>query len=253
MSPTEWLRYATSSMGPFPDDYLVVDCETSGLAPRDDVVIQLGWALVEGRKLVDQGAVVIDWTRDQPPAYASWLADRIDKTRFHIEHDKNGYSSGNTWNFHIARVQAEGCHPRAAMEDFRGLVDTCRAGGFSFVGHFGLRCDQPMLHRAMQDALGSDAEFVLAPGEYHDTMALEKGVQILPRLEPGEDWDRFIRRAYGLGGNKFKSSLSDHCVRKYDLHTKHALDMTQAHEADFDAVLTHHLFENFRGIMETKP
>lgn len=249
MTPSAWLQYVTGRLGPLPQSYLAFDVETSGLSPKEDVVLQIGWAMVEDRKLVDRGAVVVDWTRRNGDGWVEWLSQRIDRTRQNIECDRGGYASGNTWNFSVARLRAEGCDPLIAFDQFRRLADDCRAGGFAFVGHYGLRCDQPMLDRSCVEVLGPDRGFQLAPNEYHDTMALEKGVQLCPAVQPGETWAAFIRRAYTLGGNKVKASLDRHCAGKYDLHNKHQLDMGQAHEAEFDAVLTHLLFEEFRAIM----
>jgi hypothetical protein len=104
-----------------------------------------------------------------------------------------------------------------------------------------------MLDKHFQQVL--DARFVLRDGEYYDTLPLEKGVQLYPAIRPGETWLQFISRGYHLGGNKIRCSLDRHCAGKYYLHTKHNLDLSKAHEADFDARLTHLLFEEFRGIM----
>lgn len=253
MTPSAWLQYVTGRLGPLPDHYLAIDVETSGLSPKEDVVIQLGWALVESRAVVDRGAVMLDWTRTQSPEWVGWFEGRVAQTRYNIEsRTGGGYGQGAGWNFSLARVRAEGCHPAQAFEQFLGLVDDCRAGGFKFLGHYGLRCDQPMIDRCCRDVFGTDRGFLLAPDEYYDTMALEKGVQLGLPVQPGETWAAFIRRAYSAGGSKVQSSLDRHCAPKYRLAEKHNLDMSQAHEADFDAVLTHLLLEEFRAIMEGK-
>mgnify|MGYP002144108318 CR=1 FL=1 len=57
MTPSAWLRYITGHFGPLPDSYFAFDVETSGLSLKNDVVLQLGWAMVDDRKLVDSGAV----------------------------------------------------------------------------------------------------------------------------------------------------------------------------------------------------
>lgn len=250
MTPSAWLQYITGRFGPLPDSYFAFDVETSGLSLKNDVVLQLGWAMVDDRKLVDSGAVVLDWTRIGDAAWNGWLAEQIDKTKRNIETTRDGRPSGKKWNFHIDRVRAEGCHPVDAFAQFSALIADCRAGGFKFLGHYGLRCDQPMIDQACLELLGPGRGFELAPGEYYDTMALEKGIQLGLAVKPGEDQNAFIRRAYAAGGNKVHSSLDQHCAPKYRLAEKHNLNMNQAHEADFDAVLTHLLLEEFRGIMD---
>lgn len=246
MNPNMWLRHATARMGPLPESYLAFDVETSGLSVREDYVIQIGWALVQDRKMIDTGAVMLDWTRGNGDGWKEWFTQRLQRTRDHVEY-KDGFATGNTFDMTVERIQREGMSPYDALLQFKRLVDTCRDTGFAFVGHNGLRHDQPMLDKHFQEVL--DARLVFCPGEYYDTLPLEKGVQLYPAIKPGETWMQFITRGYHLGGNKIRCSLDRHCAGKYNLQQKHNLDMSLAHEADFDARLTHLLFEEFREIM----
>jgi len=53
-----------------PDDYLVIDLETSGIT-NDDKIIQLGWARVQNREVVTQFAVYLNYDVPiHPKAYA---------------------------------------------------------------------------------------------------------------------------------------------------------------------------------------
>jgi len=250
VNPTMWLRHATARLGPLPESYLAFDVETSGLSIKDDYVIQIGWALVQDRVMVDGGAVMLDWTRGKGEGWAEWFAQRLQRTRDHVEY-KDGFATGNIFDMTVERLQRDGIAPYEALRQFRELVDTCRQTGFAFVGHNGLRHDQPMLDKHFNEVL--DARFLLREGEYYDTLPLEKGVQLYPAIKPGETWLQFISRGYHLGGNKIRCALDKFCVPKYNLHKKHSLDLSRAHEADFDAALTHYLFEHYRELMEGGP
>lgn len=247
MSPGAWLRMACRLMGEFPSDVLVLDVETTGLRVSDDLVTEYGYALVEDGKLVKSGGVVIDWVSGYPDEWVEKLAARLATTKEHVEF-RGGVATGNTYNMSLSKMREEGYPAAEAFQILYDLIRTCTEGGFGFVGHNGLRIDQPMIDASFQETLGPGCRFVPAPGTYHDTMALEKAVQTTPQIKPGENWDEFIRRGYYLGGTKVMCNLANHCARKYDLHRKHNLDMSKAHNAEFDAVLTHHLFEEFREI-----
>ena len=65
---------------------------------------------------------------------------------------------------------------------------------------------------------------------------------------PDDSWFSFTNRLVHEGG-KLYSSLDRHCSKKYDLINKHSLH-GDAHEADFDCKLTHHLFEEFREMSD---
>ena len=246
MTPGEWLKYAQTRLGKLPDNYLVFDIETTGLDINVDLPAQLGWAVIENNRLVDSGARFMDWYSNSSEDNKHWLTERISRTKEQFEY-KKGFATGSVYSVSVDRMK-EGESPEKVMSDFFRLFSECRKKGFGFVAHNGLRHDQPIIDRVLKEVSEGEMRFYFKPNEYFDTLSIEKSVQIFPELASDESWLYFARRAYHLGGYKVKGSLDRHCAVKYDLPNKHSLCMEKAHEADFDCVLTHHLFQEYKEI-----
>lgn len=246
MNPGDWLKYAQAKLGPLPKNYLVFDIETTGLDVNVDLPAQLGWAVIQDNKVVDSGARFLNWADSVSHEDYAWLVNRISNTKRQFEF-KNGYATGNVYSVSIDRMK-EGENPEKVLSDFYHLFSECRKNNFGFLAHNGLRHDQPILDRVINDMSGGEMRFRFKPNDYFDTLSLEKSVQIFPDIEQNESWLDFARRAYHLGGYKVKGSLDKHCAVKYDLPNKHGLSMEKAHEADFDCLLTHYLMQEYRQI-----
>jgi hypothetical protein len=105
-----------------------------------------------------------------------------------------------------------------------------------------------MLDRILSEISEGGMRLKFKPDEYLDTLSIEKSVQLFPEISDEETWLDFCKRAYRLGGSSVKGSLDNHCSVKYDLAKKHNLDMNKAHEADFDCLLTHYLFQEYKEL-----
>ena len=46
---------------PFPENYLCIDIETSGLKPTDNMLCTFGWTRVAQRQIVNSGLFVLNW------------------------------------------------------------------------------------------------------------------------------------------------------------------------------------------------
>jgi DNA polymerase III epsilon subunit-like protein len=248
MTPGEWLRYAQSRLGSLPSSYLVFDIETTGLDINIDLPAQIGWAVVENNKLVDSGSRFMNWASNRSKEDYAWLVDRVNRTKQQFEF-KHGYATGNVYSVSIERMLV-GDNPEKVLSDFYKLFTECRKNGFGFLAHNGLRHDQPIIDRVLNQLSGGEMRFRFKPNDYFDTLSIEKSVQIFPEVAHNETWLDFARRAYHLGGHKVKGSLDRHCSVKYDLPNKHNLCMDKAHEADFDCVLTHHLMQEYRELSQ---
>jgi DNA polymerase III epsilon subunit-like protein len=246
MNPGEWLLYAQKRLGALPSKYLVFDIETTGVDINIDLPAQLGWAVVENDKVVDAGARFMNWLVDRPADEMAWVEERILKTKQNFEF-KRGFATGSIYSVSADRMRA-GEKPVKVLSDFFNLVSECRKHGFAFLAHNGLRHDQPIIDRVMNEVSEGELRFRFKPNDYFDTLSIEKSVQIYPELLPNESWLDFARRAYHLGGYKIKGSLDRHCSVKYDLPRKHNLNIDKAHEADFDCILTHHLMQEYKEI-----
>jgi DNA polymerase III epsilon subunit-like protein len=246
MNPGSWLKYASEKLGKLPDSYLVFDIETTGLDLTIDIPGQIGWAVVENNKVVDSGSRTLNWLRGQPPEFHYWISDRIARTKNQFEY-KKGVATGKVYGISVDRLR-QGDIPEKVLREFHSLVNECKKNGFKFIAHNGLRLDQPMLDRILSEISEGGMRLKFKPDEYLDTLSIEKSVQLFPEISDEETWLDFCKRAYRLGGSSVKGSLDNHCSVKYDLAKKHNLDMNKAHEADFDCLLTHYLFQEYKEL-----
>lgn len=247
-TPSSWLNYAQKQMGGLSRSYLVFDIETTGVDINIDFAAQIGWAVVENGVLVDSGSRFLDITHGASREDVAWLQRRLDITKERVEY-KKGIPSGKVYSVSMERILA-GENPEKVLHDFYRLYQECRKANMGFIAHNGLRHDQPILDRMIQGMSGGELKFRFRPNDYFDTLALEKSVQKFPEIHPRETWLDFARRAYHLGGYTIKCSLDKHCAPKYNLPEKHNLSMDKAHEADFDCILTHHLFQEYLALSE---
>lgn len=234
-----WFKYIREHFGPIPDDYLVIDSETSGLDPDTDVILQLGWCEVRDRKIVDNDGALLNWfDRQCPLVNRDWLRARLDRTRLHMLKNGNGYP----WT---EAVLSQGAPPLDALAD---LFVRLKAHDLpALVAHNGWLFDVPMMTRHFQRFLEQD--YIVPLDRLWDTGAIEKGVQLALYPKPGDTQRDFAYRVMSRIA-RIKWSLANHCVPKYNLAQKHNLNMNQSHTAPFDCLATHYLLETYREIME---
>src|SRR5262245_35937450 len=95
----------------FPDNYLVFDLETTGLNPKKDLAVQLGYCLVKGGKPVDQMGVLLNWTMvpqlvPTPERFKLKLEEIKERVEF-----KNGIPTGKKYHITYERMMDEGVNP----------------------------------------------------------------------------------------------------------------------------------------------
>lgn len=241
-----WMARVVSHLGPLPSNYIVFDVESTGLDLSNDFVVQLGYAIVIDKELAECSCQVVDWTHNRPEDFCAWLENRMSVTKQSME----SRNVGAFYKHSIARMKEFGVPAYDAFTHFMDITNFCKSHRFGFVAHNGIKFDQPMLDRNVKHLRGETDGFTFdnINRRYFDTMGLERGSQsrILPY--PDDTWFSFTNRLVHEGGRLY-SSLDRHCAKKYDLVTKHSLH-GDAHEADFDCRLTHHLFEEFREMAE---
>ena len=244
-----WLLKAVSKLGPLPINYLVFDLETTGLDFNNDLVVQLGYAIVMNKRLVDCDYFIPNWTHNRDHHFCEWLHNRMENTKKSM--NSRNQDGTNSYKHSIDRMKNQGVPPVEAFTQFLDIIKICKSHNFSMIAHNGLRFDQPMLNSNIKHALGDHEgfEFEKLGINYYDTMAIERGIQSRIDINPEDNWMSFTRRLVYEGG-KIYSSLEKHCAPKYNLIKKYNM-IGDAHEADFDCRLTHYLFEEFRSICES--
>lgn len=221
-----------------PGDYLVFDIETSGGSAEEDVVTQVGYVVVQGGHAVDSFEFVLGWP-------GSGLVDELQLRRRLEDTLWRSQQHGRVLPMSWERMQLEGVPPLDGLNDLFSLLESCQKSLVPLVAHGGYRFDCRML-------LGADQRFArrgfqFSDNELYDTGSIERGSQTMAPLRPGETLAACCRRLLG-GKQKAYWNLHEHCASKYDLTARLPAPAAQSHNAGYDALLTHFLFEQFRDM-----
>lgn len=233
-----WFRTMKERYMSFPDNYIVIDTETTGLRFGEDLAAQIGVCLVSGRNMVANESTVLDWTRcrnvDQ-----DWLRWRMNKTRDDMA------AKGKVCRMTYERLQKEGQDPVVVLKKYASILEEARAHGHSYVGHNIWGFDIPIL-QPIFDRHGPPFSF--GSENIIDTGIMEKASQLKAFPRPGETLSAFYTRIKKQVAEGVYWALSDRCIPKYRLDVAYKLDMAKAHDAGFDCYITHLLFEKYREL-----
>jgi DNA polymerase III epsilon subunit-like protein len=232
-----WFRTMREQFMEFPTFYMVFDVETTGLSPSKDLVTQVGYCIVEECKAVACGSTILDWTRS-PRVDQDWLRSRLATTKWQME------TKGKPCHMTYERLREEGCNPLQVLDMYVAMLREAKARGDHYMGH-NTFFDIPMLEGHFDDFGPS---FTLDKSIVIDTGVMEKAHQLNVFPNQGESIQDFFRRIRRKRTPGIYWSLDSFCIPKYQLDTKHNLDVKQAHDAEFDCVVTHLLFEQFREL-----
>jgi DNA polymerase III epsilon subunit-like protein len=228
-------------LGGWPDDYLSVDLETcGGLSPSDPyfLPVELGWCLVEGRRVVSNDAVVLNWL-DVPGLDYTRIVRALAKTRGEMR------ALGYGYRFTPTVLMDEGVDPARGLRCLADLVRDTIDGGGMLVGHNIVVFDYPLLARCTPRWTRDAARFDPPLDRIIDTMCIARARQKpdfgLPC--PGEARRQWYDR---LARGPEKCSLFEHAAVTYGVD----IDGTRAHQAGYDAYVTHQLVEKMRGLAE---
>lgn len=226
----------------YPENYTVFDCETSGTSPSRDLITQVGYCLVESRRVVASGSLMLDWTRTKN-IEQDWLRERMATMKFEME--KKGSACHITYD----RLAQEGADPLTVLAELNEMLTNTRESGRAFLAHNGWGFDVPFVHAHF---MRHKLPFRFGPDDVYDTGAMEKANQLYAMPREHESQKDFCTRIRGRVIKGVYWALDRHCIPKYGLMEKHGLETAQAHDAGFDCLATHHLFECFRELSEEK-
>lgn len=208
-----------------PDDYLVIDIETSGFrynpkpGKKPDVIVQIGYAAVSDRKVVKNAAHYIR----RPAGTMRGAALEI---------------TGITDDI----LQEEGEEPNEFYPRFVKLLNLYRDSGCMFVGHNIVSFDGPFM-TAEFGRQGLD--FAFKNGEFIDTGCIFKAAQMQSQPGPHETLESYFSRIRHTRSHvKWRLEFA---ISAYEIEKKHKLDLNKAHDAGFDCLLTHYLLESLRN------
>lgn len=231
---------ALGQLAAFPDDYLVTDVETTGYSFNNDYVIDIGWAVVRGGKIVHNEGLLLDW-RKHPHADVSFIQNQL--RRQAEDYAKQGRPHYYPWE----RLCDEGISPLEALHAYATLIWEYINRGEQIVGHGFWRFDRKMVDSHTQRFLKG----YLLPWRQNsimDTGLMEKAMQMNRPPWPGETLDEWNKRINNANAKGVKWNLETHCVPKYRLAERNGLNMSLIHTGGFDCVLIHHLLQTLRHL-----
>lgn len=232
----------------FPSDYLVLDTETTGLSTDSDLITQIGFCLINERKIVASNNLILDWTSMPEIFPHDKLRQRMENTKFHVE-NKNGQSTGRKYHMSFEKMRNEGSPPREVLRLIGELLDETQAKKQFFVLHNGISFDCVLLERLLDQFGDWDFQF----GEnVLDSGMVAKSAQMncIPwQHETIRAWSKRVRDTRLR--NVFWA-LDTYCLPTYRLDVKYGLDISAAHDAEWDARATHYVFEYFVDIANGK-
>lgn len=238
-----WLRTLRDRGFHFPNTYIVFDLETTGLDVTSDLAVQIGMMVVEDGEVTEPPrANVLNWA-DYRGVNQHCLRDRL------LTVARDMAAQDNPYPFTYEGLR-EGCNPIKLLRGYLDLFRVWQDGGGHFLAHNGCKLDKPMMEQMFKKHLNEtfhfDARFTI------DTGLFEKAMQ-QPRLllpQNRDDLPAFYVKTIKCYSRGVKWSLFHHCVPKYKLAQKYDIDLSKAHSADFDCLVTHSLYQEMRKLSQ---
>lgn len=238
-SNTKWLKEWNEVYG-FPSNYVTFDLETTGLIKDQDLITEIGFSFVAKGRETQRQLLVLDWTQE-PSIDQFWLKLRLAATAAQMQCAERTYHiTYDRLQSHVSSVA-----PTEGLQMAHDILLQSRNRGDFLVGHNVWRFDTPFLEKHFARFLGTKTQFY--DNEIVDTGDIEKGQQLGLYPWAGQTLFDFHNRVESIRGKGVKWSLSEHCVPRYKLDKLYRLDLTKAHVADYDAYMTHLLFEHYKN------
>lgn len=237
----EWVKALRTLMPPpWPSDYVVIDTETSGLDPHIDLPLQFGCVIVRRNVIVHWSRAYIDWVR------SGFISEELLRNKMAGIAAKMA-ERGATYRLDCDTVLREGQDPRVFIPALAGTLKDAVANGLSLVGHNMTVFDLIMLSRMIKQITGEP--WLIPAAAVWDTGMLEKARQMVNLPSPHENQVQWFQRVE-RSRRKIKWKLDGHCADVYNLWALSGLDPTLAHDALSDSILTHHLFQCIKFLVE---
>jgi len=207
--------------GVLPEDYLVIDVETTGLpdrSGREEYVTQFGYAVVERRKVTDNYCTLLK----TPPGWINPEASRV---------------TGITDEM----IQRDGEDPVVFYRRLIDLFALYRASNCMFVGHNAAKFDAPFIEADFEH---NGLDFKFRPDEIIDTGMMFKASQLFVAPADNEGLSQFFTRVSNVR-SRARWNLA-YTMKTLGLDMTYDIDLSKAHDAAFDCKMTHYLLENLR-------
>lgn len=213
--------------GVLPDNYALLDTETTGVDVTKCRVLQYGLAFVENRQRMPNNFT----------AYIKYN-EAVDI------HPK----ATEIHKITSALLQEKGEPPEVIVPLVIESLKEWKAKGAMLVGHNIINYDIPLLNR---EAARHGLSIEYGENDVIDTGMLVKASQLGMRMDERDTLGTFFRRISSRFAKGVHWSLDRHCVPTYGLHE--FVDPSRAHDAGVDCELSHHLLEKLRLLADTQP
>lgn len=207
-----------------PDDYMVLDTETTGFHHVNDRVLQVGICTVEGRKAIKTSSAVI---RVESSVQISPEVSAI---------------HGITRD----RVDAEGVDPRDYYTKLYEALTSQQNSEGMFVGHNFVRFDGPFLEVEIARYV---QPFKFSPNSVIDTGMIIKASKLARLPDFGQSMRELWMSVAGLKVKGLYYNLGEYCFNRFGLE-KYGAKRDMVHDAGYDAWLTHLVLEELRNIVD---
>lgn len=227
-----WIAAFERVYSRLPADYLVFDCETTGLK-SDDLPLEIGHVIVRDGEVVNRGSFLLDWSRHHDVT-EDFLEYRIGEVNRRI------VEFGEDPPITLEALKKRGVDPEEVLRFYLGMFADNRAAGAKLVGQNAVRFDSPLLSNAFRHFLGE--QWFPEADEIYDTYSIAKAAEngVYPRS--GEPLLGFMRRAansYARGKSLGLSKLAE----RYGVRP---VGKEEFHTAGYDAYITTLIFEEQR-------
>lgn len=237
-----WFR-RLHDIWPFPDSYVTLDVETSGLSPTRNVLCTFGAAHVRNRVLQGTQLVVLNWF-DHPQT------DRIEFSRELQQVEAAMRAKGKPFHHNRDYLREHGIDPIVGLQQIFAILQQAETDGLPLVSFNGYSFDAEFLQAHIHDFLGTP--WMIGDNSMWDLGMAEKACQLEPTDDPLPMPSESIRAwAFRIGRLRRKGvfwSLDSYCESKYGICRKANIDPAMQHRSDMDALCLHYLFEAQRAL-----
>lgn len=241
----DWFQYIRRCGFPFQRDYVVFDLETTGLEPLTNYIMQVGILEVVDNEIKRSTSVILDWTRILQGHQLHHLKLCLDDNRKFVR----TYDPG-PYKFRLERISEVGVNPREALNIIADMCDAYLARGSYFVTFNGRRFDTKFLRLTTSDVIGRPID--IYDDVHIDVGLMEKASQVKVeypyKLFTLKDF--YIKAVTTKPNEAFSQKQSDVkwklpivCEEKYHMGERYNIDFRNAHDAEFDCLITHYLYQ----------
>lgn len=214
-----------------PEKHVVIDFETLGLT-NNDKIVQVGLCLADengfSREFWDEDSYSLIFKREKEDFVGKERAIQVHG----IDYEKS---------------QAEGEDPVTIMRIICDVLQYAREHDYSIIGHNLYSFDMPMMDIEM-GRCGITCD--INSKDVVDTGLLVKAMQLHMLPSDGDKVYDFWERVRNYWAKGVYFSLDRYCINRFELDRIYGVDVSKAHDAGYDCMLTHYVAAEMNKLMQ---